>query len=339
LRLKTQTREHRDNGFRRGDSTNGFLFDPDIVQRSGIWDSSDLIISGECFCCGSRESRDAAIRKDGLVIKECSKCGFAFLDPRPSPRQLAQYYGDGYFNGAKDFFHGKNYCLERDKSIHDGAVTGYREIISNFDVAGKTVLDVGCASGALLYMLKKHETKEVVGIDSAEYPVSFGVEHYGLDLRPVALESANLPDAYFDLITLIDVIEHIEDINAFLIELRRVLKPGGNIFIITPNYQAYQLARAKWICLFKDFEHLQYLTRKSLEVIGKEHNLHLVRSWTDSVPFMIEQYVRLHRYRLHLLSQPKIAAMNALAKLRFNLAGSDKRSVGLNLNAVLKASP
>ena len=76
--------------------------------------------------CGSRDSHEAAIRKDGLVIKECSNCGLAFVDPRPSPRQLAQYYDVGYFNGAKDFFHGKDYCLERDKSIRTGAVTGYQ---------------------------------------------------------------------------------------------------------------------------------------------------------------------------------------------------------------------
>jgi 2-polyprenyl-3-methyl-5-hydroxy-6-metoxy-1,4-benzoquinol methylase len=337
LRSKTKTRASRNNGFSRGDSaTNGSLFDPDVVQQLGIWDADDLITSGECFFCGSKDSHEAAIRKDGLVIKECSNCGLAFVDPRPSPVQLAQYYDSGYFNGAKDFFHGKDYCLERDKSIRTGAVTGYQEIVANFDVAGKTVLDVGCASGALLCLLRGRKAKEVVGIDTAEYPVSFGVKQYGLDLRLVALERAGLPDAYFDLITLIDVIEHVENLKAFLTELRRVLKPGGSIFIITPNYQAYQLARAKWICLYKDFEHLQYLTRKSLGVVCNEHNLHLVKCWTDSLPFMAEQYSRLRSHRAHRLSQPNVALMNAWAKIRFNLAGSDKPSLGLSLNAVVK---
>lgn len=315
---------------------NGSLFNPSVVQRLGIWDSEDLITSGECAYCGGKDSRDAVIRKDGLVITECLKCGLAFVAPRPSPRQLAQFYDNGYFNGAKDFFPGRDYCLERDKSIRAGTVTGYQEIITNFDLTGKTVLDVGCASGALLYLLREQGTKEVVGIDSAEYPVSFGVKQYGLDLRPVTLENARLPEASFDLITLIDVIEHVEDLKAFMIELRRVLKPGGSVFIITPNYQAYQLARARWICLSKDFEHLQYFTRQSLGTLGKEHNLNLVKYWTDSLPYLTEQYSKLHSHRVHRLSQPRTAAMNALLKVRFYLAGSGKPSFGLNLNAVLE---
>jgi len=83
--MRTQSRGSQDNGFRRGDSTNGFLFDPDIVQRSGIWDSNDLLSTEECFCCGSKDSRDVVLRKDGLVIKECSRCGFGVPGPRPSP--------------------------------------------------------------------------------------------------------------------------------------------------------------------------------------------------------------------------------------------------------------
>jgi 2-polyprenyl-3-methyl-5-hydroxy-6-metoxy-1,4-benzoquinol methylase len=315
---------------------NGSLFNPGVVQRLGIWNSEDLITSGECAYCRGKDSRDAVIRKDGLVITECSKCGLAYVDPRPSPSQLAQYYDVDYFKGAKDFFPGRDYCDERDRSIPSGAVTGYPEIIANFDLTGKTVLDVGCASGALLYLLKEQATKEVVGIDSAEYPVSFGVKQYNLDLRPVTLEKARLPDNYFDLITLIDVIEHVEDLKAFMIELRRVLKPGGSVFVITPNYQAYQLAGAKWICLFKDFEHLQYFTKTSLTTLGEEHNLELVKCWTDASPFMTEQYARIRSHHVHQLSQPKTAVMNAWAKIRFSLAGSEKPSLGLNLNAILK---
>jgi 2-polyprenyl-3-methyl-5-hydroxy-6-metoxy-1,4-benzoquinol methylase len=315
---------------------NGALFDPEAVRRRGIWNPVELVKSEKCCFCYGLNCREVVAREDGLVINECLECGLAFLNPRPSPSQLAEYYSDGYFNGSKDFFRGKDYCLERDKSIHAGAVTGYNEILANFDIEDKTVLDVGCASGALLYLLRERRTREVVGIDSAEYPISFGVAHYGLDLRCSALETAQLPGAYFDLITLIDVIEHVEDINTFLGELRRVLKPGGQIFIITPNYLAYALARHQWMCLYKDFEHLQYFSEQSLRSICARMGWSINKCWTDSGPFRIYEYPRLYRVGLHRLLHPQVALRNGLAERKFKRAASLQSPIGANLNAILR---
>jgi 2-polyprenyl-3-methyl-5-hydroxy-6-metoxy-1,4-benzoquinol methylase len=322
------------NGF---SSPNSRLFDAALVKRVGIWDSSDLDITASCIFCAAENCHEVAIRKDGLLIRECSSCGLAFVDPRPSSTQLKRYYNDGYFSGARDFFHGKNYCEERDKSIRAGAVTGYREIVDNFNLRRKTVLDIGCASGALLYLLREHHTEEVVGIDSAEYPVSFGIERYGLDLRCSALEDSCLPDAHFDLITLIDVIEHAEDINTFLLQLRRVLKPGGHIFIITPNYSAHAFTGKKWACLFKDFEHLQYFCEQSLNQICARLGWSLLKCWSDSVPFKIHEYPRLYESGIHRLLHPSVAFRNRISENRYNLAAKKQTLLGGSLNAVLRA--
>lgn len=313
-------------------------FDKSLVDRKGIWDSRELVEIGHCVFCASRDYREVVIRQDGLPIQECAACGLAFVDPRPSPQQLKKYYGRGYFSGEKDFFHGKDYCLERDKAIESGVVTGYREITSNFELKGKTILDIGCASGALLSALKIHSPKELVGVDTAEYPVSFGRERYGLDLHCATLDEANLPAEHFDLVTLIDVIEHVEDLNSFLLQLQRVLAPGGSVFIITPNYAAYFLARQQWTCLYKDFEHLQYFSATSIKDLCATTGLSVMKSWTDSLPYRVFEYPRLYKKHLHIWLHPRVAAKNGLAQRKYSRASMNNPSVGANLNLVLAAA-
>jgi 2-polyprenyl-3-methyl-5-hydroxy-6-metoxy-1,4-benzoquinol methylase len=313
-------------------------FEKSLVDQKGIWDWRELVEVGECVLCSSRDYREVVIRQDGLPIQECAPCGLAFVDPRPSPQQLKEYYSRGYFSGEKDFFHGKDYCLERDKAIESGLLTGYREIVSNFDLEGKAILDIGCASGALLSSLKKHNPKELVGIDSAEYPVTFGRERYDLDLRRQTLVEANLPADHFDLVTLIDVIEHVEDLGGFLIESRRVVKPCGNIFVVTPNYLSFSVAKKAWVSLYQDFEHLQYFSRQSLTAACARAGFRMVKSWTDSMPFRIRPYPTLHRRNLHRLLHPCTALENAAFSLRYKLADRKDRSAGLVLKAVLFCS-
>jgi 2-polyprenyl-3-methyl-5-hydroxy-6-metoxy-1,4-benzoquinol methylase len=279
-----------------------------------------------------------AVRQDGLVIHECAACGLAYIDPRPSSEQLARYYSEGYFNGAKDFFQNKDYCLERDNGIRNKDVTGYREIVNHLDLSGKSVLDIGCASGALLYLMRECGAREVVGIDSAAYPIAFGVDNYGLDLRCTDLENAMLPDAHFDLITLIDVIEHVENLHSFLTELRRVLKPSGYLLIITPNYLSYFLARDQWTCLYKDFEHLQYFSEQSLREVFRSTGIRIMKSWTDSVPFRMFQYPRIYENGVHRLLHPRVATKNGIAEMRYQRALSRHHMAGASMNVILKAN-
>ena len=290
---------------------------------------------GRCSLCLSTERRGVAVRQDGLPIQECLSCGLAYVDPRPSSEQLNSYYNKGYFSGGKDFFRGKDYCLERDKAISRRDVTGYREVVSHFEMKGKAVLDIGCASGALLCLLRDHGAEEVVGIDTVEYPVSFGRAQYELDLRCTTLEEASLPDAQFDLITMIDLLEHLEDLNSALTQIRRILKPAGSVFIITPNYEAHVLARQKWVCLHQDFEHLHYFSEQSLRRICMQMGFSLRKSWTDSIPFRIVNYPAIRKHNLHRILHPWVALNNAYSRANHVLSSRMHRNAGSTLHAIL----
>jgi 2-polyprenyl-3-methyl-5-hydroxy-6-metoxy-1,4-benzoquinol methylase len=309
-----------------------------LVLDRGIWTAGELMKLGRCPFCEATRRRQVAVRADGLPLQECFECGLAYIDPRPSSAALSNHYNSGYFTGEKDFFKGKDYCQERDRSIQTGSVTGFREIAANFDLKGKKVLDIGCASGALLASLKPLGPKELVGIDTTEYPTEFGAKRYGLDLRCGTFRSMSLPGEYFDLVTLIDVIEHVEDLNDFLSELRRVVKPSGSIFIITPNYLAHSFTRDQWACLYQDFEHLHYFSAQSLDHISSRAGYRLAKSWTDSFPFRVYDYPRLYQHGVHRLFHPGVAARNGIARLRYKQVARKQPLAGGSLNAILRAT-
>jgi 2-polyprenyl-3-methyl-5-hydroxy-6-metoxy-1,4-benzoquinol methylase len=107
------------------------------------------------------------------------------------------------------------------------------------DVSNKEVLDVGCQLGALAIALSE-KGATVTGIDVEEKTLQGArIRSSGYGVSPTFCkaygESLPFADGSFDLVTMMDVIEHVEDINATLTECARVLKKGGLFILQGPN--------------------------------------------------------------------------------------------------------
>jgi len=102
---------------------------------------------------------------------------------------------------------------------------------------GARILDAGCGSGRTLVELANYGG-EVCGIelnsDAAELARARGLG----DVQVGRLEELPWEDGAFDLITCLDVIEHVPDDVTALVELRRVVAPGGWLLVTVPAYQA-----------------------------------------------------------------------------------------------------
>ncbi|MBM4223667.1 MAG: methyltransferase domain-containing protein [Gammaproteobacteria bacterium] len=105
---------------------------------------------------------------------------------------------------------------------------------------GARVLDVGCGSLVETHFMAKSGMR-VTGIDLDSGKLEAFRERYdwtGLhppDLRPMSLQDLARAGESFDAVTAFDVIEHLEDLEAGLRAIRAVLRPGGLVFITTPN--------------------------------------------------------------------------------------------------------
>ncbi|MGH9941422.1 MAG: class I SAM-dependent methyltransferase [Pyrinomonadaceae bacterium] len=96
------------------------------------------------------------------------------------------------------------------------------------------ILDVGCGTGANLEMLDKFGEAE--GVDVSEEALAF-CRARGLD-RVTLGEAERLPypDQTFDLVTALDVVEHLDDDVSGLREMQRVLRPGGRALLFVPAF-------------------------------------------------------------------------------------------------------
>jgi len=96
------------------------------------------------------------------------------------------------------------------------------------------ILDVGCGTGANLKMLAAHGRAE--GVDISSQAVDFCRER-GLDsVRLGAAEQLPYENGSFDLVTALDVVEHLDDDVAGLREMRRVLRRDGRVLLFVPAF-------------------------------------------------------------------------------------------------------
>ena len=107
-------------------------------------------------------------------------------------------------------------------------------------LAGRRALDVGCGAGLLAEPLARLGAK-VTGVDAAQANVAVAREHAegaGLSIDYRHGELAALGLGRFDLVTAMEVLEHVADKAAFLGSLARHLAPGGLLVLSTPNRTA-----------------------------------------------------------------------------------------------------
>ncbi len=99
---------------------------------------------------------------------------------------------------------------------------------------GKRILEVGCGNGKLLKVLKSEN--EVYGVDASEDGIaacaSEGIGAYCLD---VCSEPLPFADGHFDFVICLETLEHMMNPYYALMEMRRVLRPGGELICSVPN--------------------------------------------------------------------------------------------------------
>jgi 2-polyprenyl-3-methyl-5-hydroxy-6-metoxy-1,4-benzoquinol methylase len=114
------------------------------------------------------------------------------------------------------------------------------EVLKLGDIRGKTALDIGCGGGLFLSKLRDAGAK-VMGIELSDSRAHYAQDHMKLQIEKRTIESAYWASKkdHFDIVTLWDVIEHVNRPGLTLESAARVLKPGGHILIDTPCRDAF----------------------------------------------------------------------------------------------------
>ena len=100
---------------------------------------------------------------------------------------------------------------------------------------GLDILDIGCGAGNMIHHLGRYG--RVKGIEVDARPVRMAQQR-GYDVRQAdATQEIPFPDGSFDLVTALDVIEHVDQDQHILEQAFRVLRPGGHLLVTTPAFQ------------------------------------------------------------------------------------------------------
>jgi SAM-dependent methyltransferase len=157
--------------------------------------------------------------------------------------------------------------------------------------AGARVLDAGCGSGRTLQELVHYG--EVSGIELNAEAAELARSRGHGEVQIGRLEELPWPEGSFDLITCLDVVEHVPDDVAALAELLRVCRPGGWLLVTVPAYQAL------WSLHDEANHHYRRYGRRSLRAAATTAGWHVERlSSFNSLLLAPAAAVRLAQRRL-----------------------------------------
>ena len=152
---------------------------------------------------------------------------------------------------------------------------------------GARILEVGCGTGHNLAMLKAFGRVDAIEVDGAARAIaSARLGHAVMDAPLPALPG--VPDRTYDLIAILDVIEHIDEDVEGLKALAAKLKPGGRILITVPAFP--------WLWSAHDVvnHHKRRYTRRTLKALVRDAGLKLeLMSWFNSLLFPLAAASRL----------------------------------------------
>lgn len=213
----------------------------------------------------------------------CVKCGFVYLERARIARRY--YSGEKYRahhgpslgkkNSPRELF--KAY-LPFQYQIHESMGSLLRPSIS--------LLDVGCSAGHFLHSLKG-KVRTRVGLELSREEVSFIRRNLDFPVYNVPIGEAPIREGLFDVITSLQVLEHVEDPVGFLQNIRKHLKKSGTLYLELPNIDDVLLTVYR-VKEYEDFyyrePHLSYFSkatlRRALQKAGFEGEIETVQRYT-----------------------------------------------------------
>ena len=186
-------------------------------------------------------------------VVRCRDCELVYINPRPPLEQIQRGYAE-----AVD----ETYVSQAEGRLHAFRRLA-RQISRLKDPAGGRLLDVGAAAGFFLLAAREQGWK-VEGIELSSWLAAWAKDHFDLSIRETPLHEGQFPPDHFDVVTMFDVLEHVEDPTATVRVVRKVLKDDGLFALSYPDYGSIfaRLLQRRWWFLLS--VHLHYFTRQTI---------------------------------------------------------------------------
>jgi SAM-dependent methyltransferase len=214
---------------------------------------------------------------DSYDVVVCKDCGFGYADGIPTQDAFDRYYQD---MSKYEYQHNTG-----QESIHD--LHRFQSIV-NFLIPflpskQARILDIGCATGKLLSLLKQEGYQAVLGLDPSPVCAQTARSLYDISVTTDRLWDISRPDLPFDCVILSGVLEHICDVSKALNKITSLLVIDSLILIEVPDATRFaDLPDAP----FQEFstEHIDFFSQTSLNNLLELHGYDLIRSEQNDRP-------------------------------------------------------
>jgi SAM-dependent methyltransferase len=223
-----------------------------------------------CAICGGGRFKPCLFC-EGFSYVKCLSCGLVQINPQPKAEEVCRRYreihGEDYL--AYELANEAAFLRLQELALED---TGFynleRDLLKQGGekAAAPSVLDIGCATGALLAKLRERGW-QAYGVEISAPQAEYARRERELEISTKPLGENRFPVESFDAVLASHVIEHLNRPDVLVREARRVLKKDGRFFVTTPNIAGFQarLFREKWRSAI--FDHLYLFSAKTLRTL------------------------------------------------------------------------
>lgn len=225
-----------------------------------------------CLVCDRLvQAEDRYAARGSWLYVRCRECGLVFLHTLPDTSALSSFYNESYEVDFDRYLQG---IRRRSEKI-------LLDLESRFPQRGK-LLEIGSSYGGFLAEAKRRGWN-VTGIELSEKSAEYGRSKLGVTICTGRLEDhfAKLK-GQFDVVTAFHVIEHVSEPLEFLEKCRGLLRPGGLLFLKTPNIDsiAARMAGPLWQWLDPP-AHLYLFSPPTLAALLRRAGLHTDKLETE----------------------------------------------------------
>ena len=233
----------------------------ELVQESTVLEGI------HCEVCSNTEKNKFRAKYKGpnYEVFACAKCDFEFIPPYYRQQiKYTQYKDEAVGQAVRA---GNNWVKIQRHKLR-------LRFIRKFVPKG-SLFDLGAGWGHFM-LAAKEMGYTVSGIEIAEQPYKYCVQD--LQLPVEHLDFFKLPeDRIYDIVTLWDVLEHIDAASAFLKKCNQHTRPGGYLFLQVPQIDSYIARKQGGTWKMRGLDHVNYFSKKTMARILEQNGYELVK--------------------------------------------------------------
>jgi SAM-dependent methyltransferase len=266
------------------------------ISRVEISVHGEAIEDVDCPLCGSGKrttvynASDILYGKPGTYpVVRCQSCTLSYVSPRPTPEALGAHYPRDYISYSSS---DDSPALARPFIRQLERSTSQRRIRLIERARGRIlpetqIVDVGCGLNQLLEEVLRVRGAVGQGVDMDETMVQRALRR-GMPVTQSTFSEAKLETGRYDLVTMMEYLEHDPWPLSTLREARRVLRPGGHLAIEIPHVDGLpaRFFKQHWANLDAP-RHLVFFDRTTLRRALREQGFELESFTTFGIPFFV----------------------------------------------------